>query len=107
MKCKDEVQCMDEDAICDGKTNCLDGSDEENCADFICLPDHTKCADNLQCIPEQMVCIDTFVLDLIDLWPKDAFSLLNLILRKGRSRIFHLTLISWGSNFVANLIWFH
>ncbi len=38
IKCKNNVQCVTTEATCDGNTNCLDGSDEENCANFTCLP---------------------------------------------------------------------
>ena len=60
IKCKNNVQCVPVEATCDGNTNCLDGSDEENCANFTCLPGGTKCADNLQCISEWMVCDNSF-----------------------------------------------
>ncbi len=71
MKCRDNIQCVYEYVFCDGKTNCLDGSDEKNCDDFVCLPGGTKCADNLQCIGEWAVCISEKLHSRLGSWVCD------------------------------------
>ena len=43
-------KCIHETDVCDGMTQCRDGSDEENCEDWICPKNMWKCWDNVTCI---------------------------------------------------------
>ncbi len=72
--CDDQVECIHEDAWCDGRSDvtysydgwygaptkqrfgCMDGSDESHCEDYECLPYQWKCADNRLCIAATEVC---------------------------------------------------
>ena len=44
--------------VCDGKTSCNDGSDEDGqlCRTWSCLNGTTKCADDIQCISNSEIC---------------------------------------------------
>ena len=54
-RCKDSRFCILTKTLCDGKVDCLDSSDEVNCA-AKCLEDETSCKDGLFCILTEFIC---------------------------------------------------
>ena len=56
IKCKDGKRCIKQSSLCDGKMQCMDNSDEENCIHHVCLSNARKCADNIQCVQEDAIC---------------------------------------------------
>ncbi len=57
-KCRDGLQCITDESLCDNNEHCLDLSDEDDevCMQYHCLPNFTKCADKLQCIRNTHIC---------------------------------------------------
>ncbi|XP_056289033.1 low-density lipoprotein receptor-related protein 1B-like [Pseudoliparis swirei] len=53
--CKDGLECVMYTHVCDGETDCQDGSDEEECASE-CKADEFRCAHGKRCIPSEQVC---------------------------------------------------
>ncbi|TSL61242.1 Basement membrane-specific heparan sulfate proteoglycan core protein [Bagarius yarrelli] len=53
-------QCVSRDYVCDGDTDCSDGSDEQNCAakrpGDMCAPEQFKCLSDQTCIPASYQC---------------------------------------------------
>jgi len=50
-KCQNATQCISESMLCDGKKDCENGSDEQECP--ICRKDEVKCLDRSKCIPKR------------------------------------------------------
>ncbi|TKS84303.1 Low-density lipoprotein receptor-related protein 4 [Collichthys lucidus] len=53
--CKDGLGCVMYSHVCDGESDCQDGSDEEGCASE-CKPAEFQCAHGSRCIPKEQVC---------------------------------------------------
>ncbi len=52
---------------CNGRIDCIDGSDEKACEEVTCAAGSIKCADNLQCIKVWAICDGmTHCLDVSD-----------------------------------------
>ncbi len=54
-KCHD-FKCIDLTNVCDGISQCADGSDEQTCANWTCAKNWRKCNDGHQCIPDETIC---------------------------------------------------
>ncbi|XP_063448024.1 low-density lipoprotein receptor-like [Mytilus trossulus] len=56
--CEDNSQCVYEYQLCDGSSQCRDGSDERRdfCTDYQCREGFVKCADGRQCIWKPALC---------------------------------------------------
>ncbi len=57
-KCRDGIQCIADESVCDGKNDCPDLFDEdyEFCMENQCVSNYEKCANNLQCIKSSQLC---------------------------------------------------
>ncbi|KAM3611767.1 uncharacterized protein V6R79_023929 [Siganus canaliculatus] len=53
--CKDKMECVLYDHVCDGEADCKDGSDEEECTQT-CEKDQFQCAHGKKCIEQSQVC---------------------------------------------------
>ncbi|XP_056135703.1 low-density lipoprotein receptor-related protein 4 [Lampris incognitus] len=53
--CKDEAECVLYSHVCDGETDCRDGSDEEDCSSE-CGAGQFQCAHGKKCIDQVQVC---------------------------------------------------
>ncbi|XP_055081616.1 low-density lipoprotein receptor-related protein 2-like [Periophthalmus magnuspinnatus] len=53
--CKDGLECVMYNHVCDGEVDCKDGSDEEDCATD-CKSEEFQCAHGKRCIPKEQVC---------------------------------------------------
>ncbi|XP_054468644.1 low-density lipoprotein receptor-related protein 2-like [Anoplopoma fimbria] len=53
--CKDGLDCVMYSHVCDGESDCHDGSDEEGCA-AQCKAGEFRCAHGKRCIPSEQVC---------------------------------------------------
>ncbi|XP_068617008.1 very low-density lipoprotein receptor [Brachionichthys hirsutus] len=56
--CKDNAECILDSHVCDGKVDCRDASDEEECL-LACGTDQFQCAHGMKCIPPSQVCDGT------------------------------------------------
>ncbi len=64
-RCKDRRSCVSESLVCDGRSHCLDGSDEMNCPSVAptvktnvlkCRMGSRLCADGRECVLFSHVC---------------------------------------------------
>ena len=56
-----ELKCVAQELVCNGETDCIDGSDETHCVDWECLTTHWKCSHNkTQCILGEQVCANNY-----------------------------------------------
>ncbi|XP_070760898.1 very low-density lipoprotein receptor [Enoplosus armatus] len=53
--CKDHLECVLYNHVCDGEADCRDGSDEEECSSS-CETDQFQCAHGKKCIEQSQVC---------------------------------------------------
>uniref|UniRef100_UPI0037E7C5F3 very low-density lipoprotein receptor n=1 Tax=Semicossyphus pulcher TaxID=241346 RepID=UPI0037E7C5F3 len=53
--CKDNLECILYNHVCDGEADCKDGSDEEDCASA-CETGQFQCAHGKKCIEQSQVC---------------------------------------------------
>nr|XP_046242180.1 very low-density lipoprotein receptor isoform X2 [Scatophagus argus] len=53
--CKDGSECVLYSHVCDGESDCRDGSDEEGCAS-VCNEDQFQCAHGKKCIDKDQMC---------------------------------------------------
>lgn len=56
--CDSGAQCVPQAWHCDGETDCLDGSDEQQCA-MPCGPAQVSCQSGDQCVNRQNLCDGT------------------------------------------------
>ena len=69
LKCNDNLQCIKNNDVCDGKEiswngpDCKDGSDENHCEDKVCPPGMWKCKNGLVCIQTYQVCNEEYGAD--------------------------------------------
>lgn len=54
--CQDNEECLSIYRVCDGRKDCENGRDEEDCQNYECLPNQIKCQDGLQCIRSTLMC---------------------------------------------------
>ncbi|KAB1257521.1 Low-density lipoprotein receptor-related protein 2 [Camelus dromedarius] len=54
--CRNGQECISRENLCDGKRDCEDGSDEENCSQFCNRPGVFQCLDGNKCIEEKYHC---------------------------------------------------
>uniref|UniRef100_A0A8D1T6B6 EGF-like domain-containing protein n=1 Tax=Sus scrofa TaxID=9823 RepID=A0A8D1T6B6_PIG len=57
--CRDGQECVSREYLCDGKRDCEDGSDEENCSYFCNKPGIFQCLDGNKCIEVKYHCDGT------------------------------------------------
>ncbi len=50
------MRCIPFTSVCDGKTDCLYGSDEALCESYVCPEGARKCANDIQCLDVNMIC---------------------------------------------------
>ncbi|XP_026198401.1 very low-density lipoprotein receptor isoform X2 [Anabas testudineus] len=53
--CRDNVECVLYNHVCDGEADCSDGSDEDECLS-VCETDQFQCAHGKKCIEHSQVC---------------------------------------------------
>ncbi|XP_037382568.1 prolow-density lipoprotein receptor-related protein 1-like [Talpa occidentalis] len=56
ISCRNGKECVSREKLCDGKQDCLDGSDEKNCSQFCNRPGVFQCLDGNKCIEEKYHC---------------------------------------------------
>ncbi|CAF1150052.1 unnamed protein product [Didymodactylos carnosus] len=64
----ESVQCLDWRNICNGKTDCVNGEDEQHCFELeinICATNEYRCQNGMSCIPQDMF-HDMFTPDCLD-----------------------------------------
>ncbi|XP_077000319.1 uncharacterized protein LOC143669622 [Tamandua tetradactyla] len=54
--CRDGKGCISREHLCNGRRDCQDGSDEENCSHFCNRPGVFQCLDGNKCIEEKYHC---------------------------------------------------
>ncbi|XP_059081126.1 uncharacterized protein LOC131878967 [Tigriopus californicus] len=54
--CQNDDQCLSIYRVCDGRKDCDNGRDEEDCEKYECLSNQVKCQDGLQCIRSSLMC---------------------------------------------------
>ena len=55
MQCGGGAICVVRTAVCDGRPDCADGSDEDGCT-VTCAPGEHQCSDGSACVPAQYRC---------------------------------------------------
>ncbi|KAM5275816.1 low-density lipoprotein receptor-related protein 2-like isoform 3-T4 [Hipposideros larvatus] len=56
VRCRNGKECISREFLCNGRRDCQDGSDEENCSQFCNRPGVFQCLDGSKCIEEKYHC---------------------------------------------------
>ena len=58
--CRDSMNCIYGQYVCDGSRDCREGDDEDDCSKHPCPEEHIKCSDSGACIAMSRVCNGCF-----------------------------------------------